>query len=49
MLVIGVLLRVMLLVVEAKGAAVLAMLMSKDMRRHARMLEHYDDEVVGSG
>jgi hypothetical protein len=37
------LLGVMLLVVEAKVPAVLAMLVSKDMRRHALVLEHCDD------
>lgn len=62
MLVVGVLLLVMLLllVVEAKGPLVLAMLMGKDMLRHALMLKHngedrcrrqllFDAEIVVGG
>lgn len=47
MLVVRVLLvMLLLLVVETKGALVLIMLMGKYMLRHALMLEHCDSEVV---
>lgn len=48
LLIVRMLLLVMLLllVVETKGALVLVMLMSKDMLRHALMLEHCDRSKV---